>query len=514
MKMRPLFPAFAALAFAATSPAQEKAPAAAAPVESPIVETPAPSTPLIDEWEGIVNIDASVLVPDYREPWNSGAPSGGSGTGFLIGKNRFLTNAHVISNATKLVIRTTNDPEPHPARVVFVAHDCDLAILEAEDGKPFEKLKPLTFGGIPKLNTEVIAVGYPIGGDRISVTRGVVSRIDFRPFSHTQVDSHLAIQVDAAINPGNSGGPVLQSGQVVGVAFQGFSGRVAQNVGYIIPVPVIKRFLKDVEDGHYDHYVDLAASDFAIENSAQRKALHLNGDGVGVMIAEVEPAGSVGGILQRGDVLLSMDGNPVLNNGLIRFEGELMDMNEVVERKFAGDKLNLTYLRNGEKKETEVTLKRFDPYVKLGEQYNQRPRYVVYAGLVFQPMDKNLMDAHQISDPAANYLFDNYLTEKLYVERPEPVLLTSILADEVNTYITPYANSVVDEINGVKIRSLKDVKTALAKKGEKADFVVIKLLEKGRPLVLKRDLAEAAHPKIMQTYNVPEDSYLGENEKD
>lgn len=187
-----------------------------------------------------------------------------------------------------------------------------------------------------------------------------------------------------------------------------------------------------------------------------------------------------------------------------------MDMNEVVERKFAGDKLKLAYQRDGKKTETEITLKRFDPYVKLGEQYNQRPRYVVYAGLVFQPMDKNLMDAHQIGDRTANYMFDNYLTEKLYVEWPEPVLLTNVLADEVNTYLTPYAQSVVDEINGVKIRRLKDVKTALAKKGDKPGFVVVKLLEKDRPLVLKRELADTAHPKIMQTYNIPEDAYLGD----
>lgn len=479
----------------------------------PAADETAPASQAIDltsgEWDSVVNIDCSVLVPDYREPWNAGQPSGGSGTGFLIGKNRFLTNAHVVSNATKLVIRTTNDPQPHPARIVFIAHDCDLAIIEAEDGVPFEKLKPLTFGGIPKLNTELIAVGYPIGGDRISVTRGVVSRIDFRPYSHTEVDSHLAIQVDAAINPGNSGGPVLQGGKVVGVAFQGFSGRVAQNVGYIIPVPVIQRFLKDIEDGSYDHYVDIAITDFPVENSAQKKALQLGNDGIGVMVADVEPAGSVGSLLQRGDVLLSMDGNPILNNGLTRFDGELMDMNEVVERKFAGDKLKLVYQRDGKKQETEIELKRFDPYVKLGSQYNQRPRYLVYAGLVFQPMDRDLMDAHQIRDAAASYLFDNYLTDKLYVERPEPVVLTSILADEVNTYLTPYAHSVVDEINGVKIKSLKDVKDALMKKDAKADFVVIKLLEKGRPLVLKRDLAEAAHPRIMQTYNIPADSYLG-----
>ncbi|MCA1964072.1 MAG: serine protease, partial [Prosthecobacter sp.] len=66
-------------------------------------QEPPTSSQVIDltsgEWDGVVNIDVSVLFPDYREPWNAGQPSGGSGTGFLIGKNRFLTNAHVVSNA-------------------------------------------------------------------------------------------------------------------------------------------------------------------------------------------------------------------------------------------------------------------------------------------------------------------------------------------------------------------------------------------------------------------------------
>lgn len=484
-------------------------------VLTPVLAQPVPESATANQaidvasgaWDGVVNIDVSMLFPDYREPWNAGQPSGGSGTGFLIGKNRFLTNAHVVSNATRILIRTSNDPEPHPAKIVHIAHDCDLALIEAEDGKHFDKLKPLDFGGIPQLNTEVIAIGYPIGGDRISVTRGVVSRIDFRPYSHTSVDSHLAIQVDAAINPGNSGGPVMQGGKVVGVAFQGFSGRVAQNVGYMIPVPVIKRFLKDVEDGRYDHYVDLAASDFSIENPAQAKALGLNGGGVGVMVGDVEPGGSVAGVLEIGDVILSIDDNPVYNNGLVRYEGELVDMNEIVERKFAGDKIKLTYQRAGKKQEASVTLKRFDPYVRLGATYNQRPRFIVYAGLVFQPMDRNLMDAHQIRDRTVNYVFDNFLTDKLYVERPEPVVLTNVLPDEVNTWLAPYAHSIVDEINGMKIKSLADVRTALAKKDNA--FIEIHLLEKNRPLILKRDLAEAAQPRIMRNYNIQEDSYLG-----
>ena len=61
----------------------------------------------------------------------------GNGTGWLVGKNKFITNAHVISNGTKLMIRMTNDPTPREARVLHVAHDCDLAMIEAVDPKPF-----------------------------------------------------------------------------------------------------------------------------------------------------------------------------------------------------------------------------------------------------------------------------------------------------------------------------------------------------------------------------------------
>jgi len=65
-------------------------------------------------------------------------------------------------------------------------------------------------------------------------------------------------------------------------------------------------------------------------------------------------------------------------------------------------------------------------------------------------------------------------------------------------------------VNGVKIKNLKDVAEALKKKEGDGKFVVIKLLEKNRPLVLKRDLADAAQPRILQTYGVREDSYLGD----
>lgn len=72
-----------------------------------------------------------------------------------------------------------------PARVKFIAHDADLALLEADDPKPFKGIRPFEFSkNLPHLEDEVRVIGYPIGGNRLSVTRGVVSRIDFTTYAH------------------------------------------------------------------------------------------------------------------------------------------------------------------------------------------------------------------------------------------------------------------------------------------------------------------------------------------
>lgn len=89
--------------------------------------------------------------------------------------------------------------------------------------------------------------GYPIGGDTVSVTAGVVSRVEMMPYSHGQAEL-LGVQVDSAINPGNSGGPAFNDQrQVVGVAFQGLAPTEAEAIGYIIPWVVVSHFLDDVE---------------------------------------------------------------------------------------------------------------------------------------------------------------------------------------------------------------------------------------------------------------------------
>jgi S1-C subfamily serine protease len=143
------------------------------------------------------------------------------------------------------------DPEKYMAYIEIVGHECDLAILRVKDKAFFEGLKPLSLGTLPKLRDDVAVYGFPTGGDKISITEGVVSRIEIQPYAHSDRNL-LAVQIDAAINPGNSGGPVIQKGKIIGIAFQ--TNTEGENIGYMVPVPIIEHFLTDIEDGKYDGF--------------------------------------------------------------------------------------------------------------------------------------------------------------------------------------------------------------------------------------------------------------------
>jgi len=451
----------------------------------------------------VVRIEVTEQAPDYQSPWNAGHVSGGVGSGFVIiapnGQKRILTNAHVISNARFITLSRERLSHPYTAHVEFVAHDCDLALLTVDDPDFFKGTVPLEFGGVPAIESGVSVYGYPLGGTRLSVTRGVVSKIDFDLYTHSGVDSHLVIQIDAAINPGNSGGPVLQSGKMVGVAFQGYSGDVAQNIGFMIPTPVIGRFLKDLSKGTYTGYTDLSISYRKLLSPSARRAIGLSDDDRGILVTDVHEKGSANGFLKKEDVLLSIDGHPISSNGLLELDGESVEMTEVVERKFDGETIRFEILRQGKPLTVEFPLTGSWPFRMQANSYDEKPRYLLHGGLLFQPLDRNFMEATGKSDLRIGRAFDDFLEKHLYLERPEVVILSRVLADPVNKECDGLRSGIVETINGRKIRSLADVRAAL---DQPARHDVVVLDGFGVPIVLDRGEVLKANPRIMKTYGV------------
>ncbi len=466
---------------------------------------PAMAADISDVYRSVVRIEVATQVPDYETPWNTGRFGGGTGTGFLIGKNRFLTNAHVVSNSQRIQLTIHGSPKKYPAKIEYIAHDCDLALLSVEDFSDFGGFPEFEFSVVPRLESQVRVIGYPVGGERLSVTRGVVSRIDFQPYSHSRADSHLVVQIDAAINPGNSGGPVIQGDKVVGVAFQGL--RQADNTGYIIPTPVVKRFLKDIDDGKYDPYPELGISDFPLHNSAMRMALGLPNDGRGVLIKDVTKSSSCDGLIEPGDILMSLQGSAVDSAGQVSIDGGTVDLAEIVERKFVGDKVTMKVLRNGEPKEVEVTLKPLTQMQMYAIQYNKKPRYIVFAGLVFQPLDTNLFAAHKFTDTTVRRLYTDYVSKGLFEKHRDVVILSRVESDPVTSQLGEFAGFAVDKINGVEVKDLKHAHDLLHPK-EAPEFFVIELFGTSRPVVIASALVEQANERVSSNYGISQLSNL------
>jgi S1-C subfamily serine protease len=488
-----------------TQPKPSATPSAPAPAIVPVPVTPPRPNGKIQN--SLVRITVTEEEPDYKAPWNAGAIQRGVGAGFVIDGSRIMTNAHVVSNSRYITVEREGDPNKYRATVLFVAHDCDLALVTVSAPDFFKNMTPLKFGGIPELESTVSAYGYPIGGERMSVTAGIVSRIDFQLYTHSSIDSHLAIQISAQINPGNSGGPVMQNGKVIGVAFQGYSGDVAQGVAYMVPTPVIRRFLKDIADGHYNGYVDLAITYSKLQNPAQRKFLGLKDDGRGVLITTVVAAGPCAGVLREGDVLLAMDDHPIASDSNVELEGERVEFPEVVERKFKGDKVKLNIWRDKQPMTVTVVLNTVWPYSIQGHKYDVQPRYVVYGGLLFQPLNLDLIEAYQPTDLRIRHFFDYFVLDQIYLDHPDVIVLTNILLDPINTYLAAYRGGIVDEINGKKIRTLGDLAKTFS---ETSDRFVVKMIGEGPPLVLDPKQVEAARERIKTRYNVIKEQNLEE----
>ncbi|MGZ3357168.1 MAG: S1C family serine protease [Isosphaeraceae bacterium] len=151
--------------------------------------------------ESVVKISANLRYPEIVRPWTKQSPRQASGTGVVIAGKRILTNAHVVLYASQLSVESQQSSEKLNATVEAVSPGMDLAVLKLDDESFFEKRPPLALvQQLPEVKDTVVVYGYPQGGSSLSVTKGIVSRIEFAGYNDGV--SGVRIQVDAAINPG------------------------------------------------------------------------------------------------------------------------------------------------------------------------------------------------------------------------------------------------------------------------------------------------------------------------
>lgn len=448
----------------------------------------------------VVRIFATTQLPNHDLPWQTETPRSGSGSGVIIGPGRVLTGAHVVANATFVQVQKVSDPRKYTARVVGVCHDCDLALLYVPQ-RGFKRGTPVAeMGDLPSLRDHVQVVGFPVGGEEISVTEGVVSRIEVQYYSHSQ-RSLLAVTVDAAINEGNSGGPVFKDGKVAGIAFQTLTD--ADNIGEMVPAPLIRRFLKGVEDGRENLDVPaLSASIQTLENPMLKAATGLSSDESGVLLRAIQHGGSAAGRLRAGDVLMEIDGYKIEDNGTIRYRPDVRTRFDVVlGTKYIGEHATLKIRRGKQNKRVRLALAGKAALVPRS-QYETSPTYFVFAGLVFQPLTRDFLetwaDWWEKAPPA---FVDYYYSGTRTKAQQEIVVLSQVLADDITVGYADYQNDSIATINGRVPVDMAD----FVRRVESSPRVVRLETASGMLLVIDKARTRAAHRRILKRYHVDHD---------
>ena len=459
----------------------------------------------LDVQDAMVKIYSVQNKPDYNNPWNMNGPKATSGSGCVITGDRILTNAHVVSDQTFVQVRLYGQSKKYNAKVLVVSHDADLALLTVENRQFFQKIKPLDFGKLPESQQEAVVYGFPEGGDTLSTTKGVISRTEHHMYAHSLMKL-LATQLDAAINPGNSGGPVIIGDRIVGVVME--IRRNSENIGYMVPVPIIRHFLEDISDGRYDGFPDDGILVQNMENDGLKRRYGLADSQTGALVVSTIPGTPSQGTILPGDVILSVDGHRVADDCTVEFRpNERTSFKFYIQQQQIGEDLRIEILRSGRQETITFTLdkawgtNRLVPMMR----YDVSPTYYVYGGLVFCPLTLNYILAMDSdwNDWRLSNILNYFSNKKISKEGEEVVIITKVLPSDINNGYQGFIHDRVVEVNGERILNLADLIGIIERSKDEA-FVNLKT-ESGRIMVLDRRQAEREQSDILKTYRISAD---------
>jgi serine protease Do len=416
----------------------------------------------------VVQIFTQVAETDLLQPYKTPAQYSVCGSGFFINEEGdIITNAHVINQACAIWVQIPSlGRRIIDVELVGMTPDRDIALLRVtpEGLKTIKKVLgrvpylPIGDSDLIKRSDEVLAIGYPLGQQSLKSTTGVVSGRE----------QHM-IQMDAAINPGSSGGPLVNDlGEVIGINTSGVTE--AQNIGYAIPINELKIVLPDL---YKTILVRKPYLGIMYNNASESLTEYLNNpEPGGCYIVEVVKGSTLykAGVMP-GDMLYELDGYQldIYGDMCVPWSEDKISIVDYISRIPAGEKVSLLVYRQGERIEFTVgfDLTELPPIRKIYPGYEEID-YEVIAGMVIMQLSVNHL----------NMMINNIPGLAKYMEmknQSEPVLIITHIFPNSHLYRTRTltVGSTINELNGIKITTLKELRDAL-KKSIQDKFLTLK----------------------------------------
>jgi len=456
----------------------------------------------------VVRVNVTSQAYDFLRPWSKRPPVQRRAVGAVLPDGRILTTGEQVANATYVELEKPDSGEKTPATVEVVDYECNLAIIKPAKAEFLDAFKPLALAE-PSVGDDLAILQLENNGTVLN-TRAVFTTAEVA--SYPQGDTSLLLyRATSSLQPRDSGftSPVVKGGKLVGMLLS-FDSR--SQTADIIPAPVIRHFLKAASaKSGYVGFPRAGMYSTALRDPQLRRYAGLTNGTGGVYITEVRsggPADKAG--VRPGDVLLAIGGNAVDQDGnyVDPHYGKVSITHLLACERFDGEKVRFKLFRQGKELDCDVTLTHPDLSQLIIEPYtiDKAPRYYVLGGLVFQELSRQFLKEwgpEWVRKAPEKFLYYDCFQDELFKNDPRQriVIMSNVLPSPCTVGYEELNCQVVTSINGVALKNLADIETALAKPVD--GFHRIKVDGHPGELVLDAKEVTGIEAGLMRNYGLP-----------
>ena len=458
-------------------------------------------------WDNaVLHLEVSSKEYSYIQPWARSERKVYK-TGVVIADHQIITTAEGLNDQTVIRLQKEGGGFFSEGRIVWIDYQSNLAALTTDEKEFWTGLQAASLADPVPVNAPVRIQRW--AEERLESRQGDIERVtvDNSAMSFVSVP---VLKVDSTISNAGSSDAVTSGNRLVGLA-TGQDGDVVT----AIPSSFISSIVNARRNGTF---TGLGYFDFTwepVQNPLALEYLKLPGAPRGVIVDQTGLKPGVESLIKMRDVILQIDGFDIDAQGNYRDPQykKLVLENLSSRGKWAGQDCKIKVWRDG--KEMDITYKlplaEYSDELVPQQSFDQAPQYVLAGGFVFtQLTDAYLRSWGAAWRQRAPFRLAFYDTKKVKPERTERVVLSQVLPDKVNIGYETLRNTVIDEVNGVKIGKISDLVTAL--KSPVNGFDVFKFAS-GEPVqmaVLDASEIDTANQNVMTRFHIPVDHVIAQ----
>jgi S1-C subfamily serine protease len=425
-----------------------------------------------DAARSAVRVNSTSQSWNPAQPWEKNPPNSLRSLGIIVKPGQVLTSAEMVADATYLELELIDGSKTAEAKTIAVDYEANLALLtlksEADSAAFFESTTPIVLAKAPTIGDTLQVLQIEDNGTPL-MTEGKLQTVDVSA-SFLTGQAFLGYLVKASMQSAASSFslPVIHDGDLAGILV---SYDNEDQISDVLSVDVIQRFLADAAEGDYAGFPSLGISISTTIDPIFRNFLKLTPTQGGIFVSKVRPSGAAekAGVKQ-GDVILAVDSFEIDPLGYYQHPnyGSVFWGHLIKGEKSAGDTVKLSILRNGEPQEITATLTRDDPRDVLVPhyQFDRAPNFLVKGGLIFQELNRPLLEAYgeEWTSRAPLNLLDAYENPDKYEDKFDRIVfLSGSIPTPATIGYESLRNLIVKKVNDVEIKDMKSLIEAFKK---------------------------------------------------